>query len=88
MRALASDWDLFFEESLAALDEQGLLRRLRPFEGVGPKLVSPEGRELLNLCSNDYLGLAGNALLAEAAGRAARERGTGATASRLIVGSR
>jgi 8-amino-7-oxononanoate synthase len=86
VRALASDWDLFFEESLAALDEQGLLRRLRPFQGVGPKLISPEGRELLNLCSNDYLGLAGNALLAEAAGRAARERGTGATASRLIVG--
>src|SRR5207247_11339502 len=68
------------------LAAQGLLRRPRAFEGVGRKLVSPEGRELLNVCSNDYLGLAGNTLLAEAAGRAARERGTGATASRLIVG--
>jgi 8-amino-7-oxononanoate synthase len=86
VRAIASDWELFVEESLAALEERDLLRRLRPFEGVGPKLVSPEGRELLNLCSNDYLGLAGNPLLAEAAARAARERGTGATASRLIVG--
>jgi 8-amino-7-oxononanoate synthase len=86
MRALASEWDVFFAEALAEREEQGLLRRLRPFEGVGPKLVSPEGRELLNLSSNDYLGLAGHPALAEAAARAARERGTGATASRLIVG--
>jgi 7-keto-8-aminopelargonate synthetase-like enzyme len=67
MRALASEWDVFFAEALAEREEQGLLRRLRPFEGVGPKLVSPEGRELLNLSSNDYLGLAGHPALAEAA---------------------
>ena len=86
MRALASEWDVFFAEALAEREEQGLLRRLRPFTGTGPKLVSPEGRELLNLSSNDYLDLAGHPALAEAAARAARERGTGATASRLIVG--
>jgi 8-amino-7-oxononanoate synthase len=86
MRVLTSEWDVFFEESLAELRESGLLRRLRPFERVGAKLRSPEGRELLNLCSNDYLGLSGHPALAEAAARAARERGTGATASRLIVG--
>ena len=86
MPALTSDWDVFCEESLAALKEQGLLRRLRPFERLGPSLRSPEGRELLNLCSNDYLGLSCHPALAEAAARAARERGTGATASRLIVG--
>ncbi len=86
MRTLTSSWDVFCAESLATLEEQGLLRRLRPFERRGPKLVSPDGRELLNLCSNDYLGLAGHPALAEAAARAAHERGTGATASRLIVG--
>jgi 8-amino-7-oxononanoate synthase len=84
VRALGAAWD--FEEALAEREEQGLLRRLRPFEGVGPRLVSPEGRELLNFSSNDYLGLAGHNALAEAAARAAYERGTGATASRLIVG--
>src|SRR5581483_11038825 len=67
-------------------EEHGLLRRLRPFEGHGAQLVSTDGRELLNLSSNDYLGLAGHPALAEAAARAAYERGTSATASRLIVG--
>ena len=86
MRTLTNDWDVFFEESLADLEEQALLRRLRPFERHGPTLRSSAGRELLNFSSNDYLGLAGHPALAEAAVRAARERGTGATASRLIVG--
>jgi 8-amino-7-oxononanoate synthase len=79
VRALATDWDVFVEARLAELDEQGLLRRLRSFERGMPG-------ELLNLSSNDYLGLAGHPALAEAAAHAARERGTGATASRLVVG--
>jgi 8-amino-7-oxononanoate synthase len=75
---LASDWDASFAASLAELEEGGLLRQLRVFERAD---------RLLDLCSNDYLGLAGHPALAEAAARAARERGAGATASRLIVGN-
>jgi 8-amino-7-oxononanoate synthase len=84
--AAVETWDAAIADALAEREEQDLLRSLRPFRGVGPKVVSPEGRELLNLSSNDYLGLAGHPRLAEAAARAARERGTGATASRLVVG--
>jgi 8-amino-7-oxononanoate synthase len=87
MRALTSAWDAAWADSLARLEDEGLLRRLRTFERLGPKLRTPEGRELVDLCSNDYLGLAQHPALAEAAGRAARECGTGATASRLIVGN-
>ncbi len=86
MRALLGSFDGFLADALAEREERGLLRNVRAFRGVGPKLISPDGRDLLNLSSNDYLGLAGHPALAEAAAQAARDRGTGSTASRLIVG--
>jgi len=89
MRALtgapASDWDAALEQRLRELEAEDLLRRLRPVERAGP-VVFRDGRRLLNLSSNDYLGLARHPTLVEAARRAA-ERGVGATASRLLVGS-
>ncbi|MFA9454054.1 MAG: aminotransferase class I/II-fold pyridoxal phosphate-dependent enzyme, partial [Candidatus Aminicenantaceae bacterium] len=50
----------------------------------------PEGsglQRVINMCSNNYLGLADHPALAEAAARAARDFGVGAGASRLISGS-
>ncbi len=75
------------QTDLGALDATASRRRLRALEGpCGPR-VRVEGRELLCFSSNDYLGLAADPRLAEAAARAARRWGTGAGASRLITGT-
>jgi 8-amino-7-oxononanoate synthase len=87
MRALATVWDEDLAQAIAERHDEGLLRTLRPLRrGAGAKVVTPEGRELVDLSSNDYLGLAGHPALADAASRAAREQGVGARASRLVVG--
>jgi len=72
---------------LTRLSEQGLYRRLRTIEGAADKFVEVEGRRLLLLCSNNYLGLATRPEVVEAVARAARDFGAGAGASRLISGS-
>ena len=72
---------------LELLEEQGLLRSLLRASPPAA-MVSLEGHDapLINLCSNDYLGLAGHPMLAEAAARAAKDFGAGAGASRLVSG--
>ncbi|HKH22880.1 MAG TPA: 8-amino-7-oxononanoate synthase [Solirubrobacterales bacterium] len=75
------------QERLAELDSSGLRRRLRLIEGPQGPRVLLDGREVLLLCSNNYLGLAGHPRLREAAADAALSLGTSAGASRLISGS-
>lgn len=81
----------FFTErikrELAELKAQDLRRQLRCIEKVSGTRIQIEGREFLNFSSNDYLGLAAHPALQEAATRAARDFGFGATASRLICGT-
>ncbi len=77
----------FARTELAELAAAGLVRVPRIVDGMqGPTIVL-EGREVLNLGSNDYLSLAGDPRLARAAARVAEESGVGAGASRLIVGN-
>jgi glycine C-acetyltransferase/8-amino-7-oxononanoate synthase len=72
---------------LEELRERGLYRRLRLIEGPqGPRVILA-GREVLLLCSNDYLGLAADDRVREAAAEAALRWGAGAGASRLISGN-
>ncbi|MGC3996599.1 MAG: 8-amino-7-oxononanoate synthase [Anaeromyxobacter sp.] len=71
---------------LAALEEKGLRRTLEPLDaGQGPTL-SVGGRRLVNLSSNDYLGLACHPAVIAAACEAARAEGAGSGASRLVSG--
>ena len=72
---------------LAELRELGLYRRTRLVSGPqGPNVVL-DGKPVLLLCSNNYLGLADHARVQEAAADAALRWGVGAGASRLVSGT-
>jgi glycine C-acetyltransferase/8-amino-7-oxononanoate synthase len=78
---------LDFSERLAELESSRLRRRLRLIEGPqGPEVIL-DGRPVMLLCSNNYLGLADHPRLRRAAADAALSLGTSAGASRLISGS-
>ncbi|MBM3666675.1 MAG: 8-amino-7-oxononanoate synthase [Actinobacteria bacterium] len=72
---------------LEELRESGLHRRLRLVESPQGPEVQLDGRAVLLLCSNDYLGLADHSHVRRAAADAAMSWGTGAGASRLVSGS-
>ena len=75
------------EARLTELRELGLYRRMRLVSGPqGPNVVL-DGRPVLLLCSNNYLGLADSRRVQEAAADAAMRWGVGAGASRLVSGT-
>jgi 8-amino-7-oxononanoate synthase len=74
-------------ERLTELRASGLHRRLRLVESPQGPRVLLDGRRVLLLCSNDYLGLADRAEVRDAAAQAALRWGAGAGASRLISGN-
>lgn len=77
------------EQFLSELKSAGLLRVLRDVECLpGGMARLADGREAVNLASNDYLGLAHHPSLAEAFSRTVRDEGSGAMASRLVTGTR
>jgi 8-amino-7-oxononanoate synthase len=78
--------DLFAKE-LKALRARSLDRHLREIAGAQGPEVEIGGRRFINFSSNDYLGLANDPRLREAATAAIREFGVGAGASRLITGN-
>jgi 8-amino-7-oxononanoate synthase len=82
-----NDFDGELTQRLAALRQQGLRRELRRIDSPQSPRVEIGGRTLLNFSSNDYLGLANEPALKEAAVMAVERYGAGAGASRLICGS-
>jgi 8-amino-7-oxononanoate synthase len=75
------------EARLAELSESGLRRRMRVVGGPQGPRVMLDGRPVLLLCSNNYLGLADHPRVRGAAAEAAIRLGTSAGASRLISGN-
>lgn len=78
----------WIEKSLSAIHRANWYRSPQTIESLPGPLVQVEGRELINFASNDYLGLAGDDRLIQAAIKATQTYGTGATGSRLITGNR
>lgn len=76
-----------YYRDLETLRSQGLLRSMRLVHGAQSSRVILDGREVLLLCSNNYLGLADHPVLKEAAIRAVEQYGTGSGASRLVSGN-
>jgi 8-amino-7-oxononanoate synthase len=75
------------EARLAELERLGLSRRLRLVSGPQGPTVLLDGRPVMLLCSNNYLGLADHPRIREAAADAAMRWGVGAGASRLVSGT-
>jgi 8-amino-7-oxononanoate synthase len=82
-----SDFERELTQRLAAIRQQGLLRELRRIDSPQTPRLEMGGSTLLNFSSNDYLGLANEPALKEAAVKAVERYGAGAGASRLICGS-
>jgi glycine C-acetyltransferase len=77
----------FIDQALAGLRERGLYNTIRTIEGANESWVQIEGKRVLNLCSNNYLGFANDERLRAAAKKAIDEYGVGPGAVRSIAGT-
>ncbi len=76
-----------FEKELSQLELNHLFRKVMVVDSNDGPRVTIKGRDMLLLCSNDYLGLANHPALRQAAVQAMERYGFGAGASRLISGT-
>jgi glycine C-acetyltransferase len=75
------------KDELARLERDGLLLHPRTLEGPTGARARFDGRDVINLASNNYLGLANHPRLNDAASTAARDLGAGSGAVRTIAGT-
>ncbi|HBD92242.1 MAG: glycine C-acetyltransferase [Rhodobacteraceae bacterium GWE1_64_9] len=75
------------EGMLAGIEAEGLMKRERLIHGPQGAHVEVAGRKLLNLCANNYLGLADDPRLIAAAQAALVEDGFGMASVRFICGT-
>ena len=77
----------FLRRELESLREESLFNEIRTIEGPQGAWIIVNGKRVLNLCSNNYLGFADHAELKEASKRAVDEYGVGPGAVRTIAGT-
>ncbi|NET41514.1 8-amino-7-oxononanoate synthase [Okeania sp. SIO2B3] len=78
----------WIDKSLSIIHKANWYRSVKTIESIPGATIKLEGKKLINFASNDYLGLAGDPRLIEAAIQATKEFGTGSTGSRLLTGHR
>jgi glycine C-acetyltransferase len=77
----------FIREDTQMLKDAGLFITLRTIDSPPGAWMTVDGKEVLNLCTNNYLGLADDARLVQAAHDALDRFGVGPTAVRSIAGT-
>jgi glycine C-acetyltransferase len=77
----------FILDERARLEREGLLINLRTIESAQGAWITVNGKKVLNLCSNNYLGMANHPQLKEAARDAIEKYGVGPAAVRSIAGT-
>ncbi len=77
----------FIDQALSELREKGLYNTIRTIESPSDAWVTIDGKRVLNLCSNNYLGFANDERLRNAAKKAIDEYGVGPGAVRSIAGT-
>ncbi len=78
------DW---LTQEIEGLKEQGLYNRIRTIGSAQGARLMVDGRNVLNFCSNNYLGLANHPKLVQAAAEAMKKYGVGPAAVRSIAGT-
>jgi glycine C-acetyltransferase/8-amino-7-oxononanoate synthase len=77
----------FIKEELDGIRKAGLFRTLRTIEEGKGARVRIRGKELINFCSNNYLGLAGHPEVVRRTKEILKKHGVGSGASRLVSGN-
>ncbi len=77
----------WIEEELAQLKEAGLYNRIRTISSPQGATLVVDGKQVLNFCSNNYLGLANHPRLVKAGQEALAKFGAGPAAVRTIAGT-
>src|SRR5512135_3526041 len=79
-----TDW---LSQEIGSLKDQGLFNRIRTIGSAQGARLVVDGKNVLNFCSNNYLGLANHPKLVEAARAATQKYGVGPAAVRSIAGT-
>lgn len=79
--------ETFLKQQIKDLKEKGLYNTIEPLSGPNGPQITIEGKTLINLSSNNYLGLANHPELIQAANEATTKYGVGAGAVRTINGT-
>src|SRR3712207_4038370 len=84
---MTTAFDQWIRSQLDDLREQGLYRKLRILSGAQQPRAVIDGKQVINLSSNNYLGLATHPKLKQAAKDAIDQFGVGSGAVRTIIGT-